>query len=455
VSQGLVLAGAAENLYPARMQMALSLGWHIVFSCFGIALPVLVVFAEWRARRRGNPVLLDLARTWSKAMGVLFAAGAVSGTLLSFEMGILWPGLMRPFGEVFGFPFVLEGFAFFLEAIFVGIYLFGWDRMSPRAHMLSAVPIAISGLAGAFFVIAANAWMNNPTGFQLVNGRVVDADPVGAMFGPSTWPQFVHMVMAAYMVTGYLVASVYAVGMLRGRRDLYHRFGLIIPLTIAAIATPIQLIVGDWIAGAVAENQPVKLAAMEGLFHTSTAVPLSMGGIYVNDELRGALEIPWGLSFLVTHDFNGRVVGLESVPPDLRPPVNIVHLAYNTMVGIGSALALLALCLAWSWWRHHKVPRTVWFLRAVAISGAGAVLAMETGWITTEVGRQPFIVYGILRTADAVSPAPGIPLGFFAVSIMYAVLTVLTIFVLRRLAHSHNVAAPQELAAAPSETVSS
>ena len=267
-----MLAGAAENLFPARMQMALSLGWHIVFSCFGIAFPTIVVFTEWRAHKRGNPILLDLAHTWAKAMGVLFAAGAVSGTLLSFEMGILWPGLMAPFGEVYGFPFVLEGFAFFLEAIFVGIYLFGWDRMSPRAHMLSALPIIVSGVAGAFFVIAANAWMNNPTGFRMVNGRVVDADPVGAMFGPSTWPQFVHMLIAAYMVTGYLVASVYAVGMLRGRRDRYHRFGLLIPLTFATVATPIQLLVGDWIATTVAENQPVKLAAMEGLFDTGREV---------------------------------------------------------------------------------------------------------------------------------------------------------------------------------------
>jgi cytochrome bd ubiquinol oxidase subunit I len=445
VDHALVLAGAAENLFPARMQMAVSLGWHIVFSCFGIALPTIVVFTEWRAHRRGNPILLDLARTWAKAMGVLFAAGAVSGTLLSFEMGILWPGLMAPFGEVYGFPFVLEGFAFFLEAIFVGIYLFGWERMSPRAHMLSALPIAVSGIAGAFFVIAANAWMNNPTGFRLVNGRVVDADPVGAMFGPSTWPQFVHMLVAAYMVTGYLVASVYAVGMLRGRRDRYHRFGLTIPLTFAAVATPIQLVVGDWIAGAVAENQPIKLAATEGLFATGRGVPLSFGGLFIDDKLRWALELPWGLSLLVTHDPNGQVIGLQSVPPDLRPPVNVVHLAYNAMVGIGSALLLLALWYGWTWWRHHRIPRSVWFLRATAVSGAAAVVAMETGWITTEVGRQPFIVYGILRTADAVSPAPGIAFGFVAVTLIYAVLTVLTVFVLRRLARSHEVAAPQEL----------
>jgi cytochrome d ubiquinol oxidase subunit I len=303
----------------------------------------------------------------------------------------------------------------------------------------------VSGVSGAFFVIAANAWMNNPTGFDLdPAGRVVDADPVGAMFGPSTWPQFVHMLIAAYMVTGFTIASVYAIGMLRGRRDRYHRFGLLVPLTFAAIAAPIQLGVGDWIANVVAENQPVKLAAMEGLYRSSTAVPLSLGGIYVDDELRGALEIPWGLSLLVTHDPNGAVTGLESVAPELRPPVNIVHLAYNTMVGIGSALLLLALWLAWSWWRHRSIPHTAWFLRAVAVAGAAAVLAMEAGWITTEVGRQPFIVYGILRTADAVSPAPGLYLGFYAVVVIYVVLTALTVYVLRRLARGQDTAAPQE-----------
>ncbi len=440
-----LLADAAQNLFPARMQMAVSLGWHIIFSCLGVAFPAIVVFTEWRAHQRGNPDLHKLARTWAKAMGVLFAAGAVSGTLLSFEMGILWPGLMEPYGEVFGFPFVLEGFAFFIEAIFVGIYLFGWDRMSPRAHMLSAIPMIISGAAGAFFVIAANAWMNNPTGFDLDSaGRVVNTDPVGAMFGPSTWPQFVHMFLAAYMVTGFAVASVYAVAMLRGRRDRYTRFGLLIPLTVAAIASPIQVGVGDWIANVVADNQPVKLAAMEGLFETGTAVPLSLGGLYYDDELHYDLEVPWGLSLLVTHDPNGEVIGLDSVPPDLRPPVNVVHLSYNVMVGLGSAFLLLALWLGWSWWRHRRIPRTPWFLRAVALSGPAVVVAMEAGWITTEVGRQPFIVYGVLRTADAVSPARGLYMGFYAVLAIYVVLTVLTVYVLRRLARSPDTPAPQE-----------
>jgi cytochrome bd ubiquinol oxidase subunit I len=447
-----VLAEAAENLYPARMQMALSLGWHIVFACFGIAFPLITVFTEWRGYRTGDRDLTALARTWSKAMGVLFAAGAVSGTLLSFEMGILWPGLMDRFGEVFGFPFVLEGFAFFIEAIFVGVYLFGWDRLSPRAHMLSAVPMAVSGMAGAFFVVAANAWMNNPTGFRLdEDGRVVDARPWAAMFGPSTWPQVTHMLLAAYMVTGFAVASVYAVGMLRGRRDRRHRLGMAIPLAFAAVATPVQIGVGDWIANTVADNQPAKLAAMEAQAETLAGAPLSVGGFFSDGELHYALELPNGLSLLVHHDPDGVVPGLEEFPAQELPPVNVVHLAFDAMVGIGFALLLLVAVLAWVRWRRGRMPEGRWFLRAVALSGVAAVVAMEAGWIVTEVGRQPWIVYGILRTADAVSPAPGLFLGFYAVVLVYAVLTVLTVFVLRRLARHGDTAAPQEVDAFPAD----
>jgi cytochrome bd ubiquinol oxidase subunit I len=445
-----LLADAAENLYPARMQMALSLGWHIIFACFGIAFPLITVFTEWRGYKRGDAALTELAHTWAKAMGVLFAAGAVSGTLLSFEMGILWPGLMDRFGEVFGFPFVLEGFAFFIEAIFVGVYLFGWNRLSPKAHMLSALPMILSGPAGAFFVVAANAWMNNPTGFRLdEQGRVTDAQPWAAMFGPSTWPQVTHMLLAAYMVTGFTIASVYAVGMLRGRRDRRHRLGLLIPLTFAAVLTPVQIGVGDWIANTVADNQPVKLAAMEGQYETTAGARLSVGGIYVDDELHYALEIPNGLSLLVHHDPDGVVLGLEEFPVDERPPVNVVHLAFDIMVGLGSALLLLAGWFAWTWWRRRRIPRTAWFLRAVAVSGLAAIVAMEAGWVTTEVGRQPWIVYGILRTADAVSPAPGLYLCFYAVVVIYVLLTALTVFVLRRLAHHADTPAPQEVDAEP------
>jgi cytochrome d ubiquinol oxidase subunit I len=259
------------------------------------------------------------------------------------------------------------------------------------------------------------------------------------------------MLLGAYMVTGFTVASVYAIGMLRGRHDRRHRFGLLIPLTVAAVITPVQIGVGDWIANTVAENQPAKLAAMEGLFRTQGRVPLSLGGIYYDDELHYSIEIPRGLSLLIHHDPDGVVPGLDQIPPDERPPVNVVHLAYNAMVGIGSALLLLAFLFGWTWWRRRRIPRTPWFLRAVAVSGVGAILALECGWITTEVGRQPWIVYGILRTADAVSPAPGLFLGFYAVVAIYLVLTALTVIVLRRLASRHDTPAPQEIDAPPPE----
>ena len=441
----LVLADAAQNLYPARMQMAVSLGWHIVFSCLGVAFPTIALFTEWRAHRTGDPVLHDLAHTWGKAMGVLFAAGAVSGTLLSFEMGILWPGLMNTYGEIYGFPFVLEGFSFFIEAIFVGVYLFGWNRLSPRAHMLSAVPMILAGMSGTFFVVAANAWLNNPVGFDVApDGTPTNVDPIRGMFAPSMPPQVVHMLLAAYVVVGFLIASVYAVGLLRGRRDRYHRLGMLIPLAFGAIVAPVQIGVGDWIANTVAENQPAKLAAMEALYETGPRAPLSLGGIYYDNELHYSLEIPAGLSLLIHHDPDGVVTGLQDVPEEDRPPVNVVHLAYNVMVGAGSALLGLAAVFGFAWWKRRSWIENRLFLGAVGISGVAAVAAMETGWITTEVGRQPWIVYGHMRTADAVSPAPGLFAGFYAVLVIYAVLTVFTVFVLRRLAVTHDVAAPYE-----------
>ncbi|MGH3886585.1 MAG: cytochrome ubiquinol oxidase subunit I [Pseudonocardiaceae bacterium] len=443
---GVLAQATSPDLFHARMQMALSLGWHIVVACFGVGFPAMVLFAEWRAHRSADQDMNALAHTWAKAIGVLFAVGAVSGTILSFEMGMLWPGLMERFGQIYGFPFTLEAFAFFIEAIFLGVYLYGWNRLPPRLHMLIGLPIIASGVAGAFFVVAANGWMNTPTGFEIRNGQVVNTDPWAAMFNPSTASQSVHMILAAVMVTGFCVASVYAVGMLRGRRSRYHRLGLLVPLTVAAVTAPIQIVVGDWIANVVARHQPAKLAALEARYQSGTAAPLSLGGIYVDDRLVGAIEIPSGLSLLIHHDPNGFVAGLDRVPPELRPPVNVTHLSYNVMVGIGFALLGLAAWLGWAWWRRRDIPHTPWFLRAVALSGLAAVVALEAGWVATEVGRQPWIVYEIQLTRDAVSTAPGLRYGFYLVLAVYLVLTVMTVYVLRRLA-----GAPTETSIAPQE----
>jgi cytochrome bd ubiquinol oxidase subunit I len=437
-------AATVGDLTAARTQMAFSLGWHIIVASFGVGMPALVVFAEWRGLRRGDADLGLLAHRWAKAMGVLFAVGAVSGTILSFEMGVLWPGLMSQYGQVIGLPFTLEGFAFFIEAIFVGIYLYGWDRLPPRVHVLTGLPVCLAGVASAFFVVCANAWMNQPRGFDLDGGRVSDVDPWAAMFNPAAWPQTTHMIIAAFLVTGFGIASVYAVAMLRGRRDRYHRLGFLIPFTVAAVLAPVQVVVGDWAAKFLATNQPAKLAAMEGVYRTSTGVPLHIGGIFQDNEMRYALEIPNGLSLLAHWDPHARIIGLEEFAPADRAPVNVVHWSFQLMVGIGLAMVGLAVWFAIAWWRRRELPRSRWFLRAAAASGVAAALAVEFGWITTEVGRQPWIVWGHLRTADAVNPAPGLTVGLIVVTVVYVLLTVGTVFVLRRLARAP--LAPQEAA---------
>jgi cytochrome d ubiquinol oxidase subunit I len=437
---------AAADPVAARSQMGFSLAWHIVLACFGVGLPGLVLFAEWRGIRTGDPNLRLLARRWARAMGLLFAVGAVSGTILSIEMGVLWSGLMANWGQVIGLPFAIEGIAFFIEAIFLGIYLYGWDRLSPRAHLLSGVPIFAAGLTSAFFVVTANAWMNTPAGYTLAHGKLASVDPLAAMFNPATGPETVHMILAALMVTAFGTASVYAVAMLRGRRDRYHRLGLLLPLSAGVVLAPLQIVAGDWAARMVAAHQPVKLAAMEGLAKTTAGAPESIGGYYAGGRLHGALRIPDGLSLLTRFSPHATIQGLDSVPAADRPPlVTLVHLSFDTMVGIGFGLLALGGWLAWSWWRRRDIPATRWFLRCVAVSGIATVIAMELGWITTEVGRQPWIVYRVMKVAAAVNPEPGIQYGFWAVVAIYAVLTVVTVAVLRHLTRSVPVPpAPQD-----------
>jgi cytochrome d ubiquinol oxidase subunit I len=432
----MILLGAVADPVAARSQMGLSLGWHIVLACFGVGLPALTVFAEWRGLRKKDAVYGLLARRWAKVMGVLFAVGAVSGTILSIELGVLWSGLMSDYGQVIGLPFTIEGIAFFIEAIFLGIYLYTWDRLPPKVHLLTGVPIIVAGVASAFFVVCANSWMNTPRGFTISDGRLTHVDPWSAMFNPATGPETTHMILGALMVTGFGVASVYAVAILRGRRDRYHRIGLLVPLSGAAILTPVQIMVGDWAARMVAQEQPTKLAAMEGLATTTRGAPEALGGYFSGGHLHDAIKIPDGLSLLARFNPHATIKGLDAFPAHDRPPlVTVVHLSFDAMVGIGFGLLMLSAWLAWSWRWSHDYPPGPWFLGAVAVSGLAAAAAVELGWVTTEVGRQPWVVYGVLRVANAVNPEPGVQDELWAVGAVYAVLTVVTIVVLRRLAH--------------------
>ena len=423
---------AASQLGPARSQMAFTLGFHIVLASLGVAFPAIMLIANYRGLRHDDADALLLARRWSKVVAVTFAVGAVTGTVLSFEFGLLWPEFTGRFGKVFGVLFAIEGIFFFLEAIFVAIYIFGWERLRPWTHFWAGVPIAITGLGGAFSVVAVNSWMNQPQGFSPTSGNVTKVEPLKVIFNPAVPYEVPHMILAAYLVTGFLVASVYAVGMLRGRRDRHHRLGLLIPLTVAAIATPIQFAVGDTAARAIADDQPIKFAAMECVQETHSDVTEYIYGRCTSEGVKGGVGIPGFDSFLVGWSTDTVVTGLDTVPPDDRPPANtMLHWAFDTMVGICSVLILLGLWLGWSWFRKRDIPKTPWFLRAVAVSGVLSIIALECGWIVTEVGRQPWVVYNVMRTEDAVTGASGVSFTLAGVVVLYTVLGTATVLVLR------------------------
>jgi cytochrome bd ubiquinol oxidase subunit I len=437
----LQLLGAAlapveqEHLLEARQMQALSFAVHIPLVCFGIAFPSMVLLVEWLYVRTGDEIYRTLAKRWSKVMIALFAVGVVTGTILSFEMGLLWPNFMATFGDVFGLAFGLEGFSFFLEAIFIAIYVYGWDRMSSRMHLLCGIPVVIAGLTGSLFVISVNAWMNRPSGFRLEEGRAVDVEPWSALFGNGhLWPELSHMYFAGFIVAGFVVASVYAWGWLKGRRGRYERIALAVPLTIAALAAPVQLVMGDWIARRVTDDQPVKLAAFEGLGPTTKGAPFHILGWYEDGEVKYGIEIPKLLSLLAKHDPNATIEGLEAVPADDRPPpINLIRFAFQTMVGIGTFLAALGVVHLLTWYRRRRFVESRWFLRAVVAAGPLSVVALIAGWVTTEVGRQPWVVYDVMRTEEAVTGAGGIPVGYATLVVVYLGLGAAVFWILRRL----------------------
>ena len=429
---------------------ALSFAVHIPLVCFGIAFPSMVLFVEWLYLRSGDQLYRVLAKRWSKVLVALFAVGVITGTILSFEMGLLWPGFTATFGSVFGLGFAIEGFSFFLEAIFIGIYVYGWDRLSPRAHFASGIPVVIAGSTGSLMVISVNAWMQHPSGFRLSAGKVVDVHPLPALFGNSfLWHELIHMYLAAYIVAGFVVAAAYALSRLRGRWGRYERTALAIPLTVAALASPVQMLVGDWAARDVARTQPVKLAALEGLYKSTRGAPEHLLGWYAHGHVKlrksAAGLVLGALSLLAFHSWNARVQGLAAVPAGDRPPVNVVRVAFQMMVGIGTLMALLGIVYMVVRVRRKRLPESRWFYRAVAVAGPASLVALICGWVTTEVGRQPWVVYGVMRTSQAVTGAGGLPVGYGTLAVVYVGVALAVAWILRRLAH-----APLELPAAAS-----
>ncbi|HSJ14528.1 MAG TPA: cytochrome ubiquinol oxidase subunit I [Longimicrobiales bacterium] len=422
-----------DVLTAARLQMEVSLGFHMIFAALGIGMPLLMLIAEWRWLRTGQAHYRALAQKWAKATALTFAVGAVSGTALSFELGLLWPRFMALAGGVLGPAFALEGYAFFIEAIFLGLYLYGWDRLTPRAHWWAGVPIAVSGLASGVLVVAANAWMQAPADFEAVNGRLTQVDPLSVFSTPAWFHLALHSSLSCYIATGFAVAGVYALGMLRGRRDAYHRSGLDIALLVGGIAAVLQPLSGDLSARRIAEYQPAKLAAMEAHYETSTHVPLLIGGIPDGaGGVKWALRIPSGLSLLVGHDPATEITGLNAFPEDERPPVGITHVAFQVMVGCGVVMAALAIWFAWRR-RRGDVSGARLLLRAIVLASPLGYIALEAGWIVTEVGRQPWVIYGVMRTADGVTPVSDVPYTLFGFTVLYLALGTALAWLLLRL----------------------
>ncbi len=422
------------ELVVARAQMAMLFAFHILFAVAGMGMPVLMVIAERAHLRTGHPVYAELARRWAKGTAVLFAVGAVSGTVLSFELGLLWPRFMEFAGGVIGLPFALEGFAFFTEAIFLGIYLYGWDRVSPRLHLASGVLVALGGILSGIFVVTANAWMNSPAGFTLAGGRPIDVSPLAAMGNPSSATETIHMTLAAFVASGFAVAGIHAFLLLKNRENLFHRKALEIALAVGCTAALLQPLSGDMSARFVARNQPVKLAALEGQFETMRGAPLRIGGIpdVATRTTRFAIEVPKGMSLLAYHDPDARVRGLADFPRDEWPDPVPVHLAFQAMVAGGTTLALVSLVAAWFAWKKREALFGRRFLIAVALCGPVGLLCVEAGWGVTEMGRQPWAIRGVMRTAEAATPVGGLLLPFAFFSLLYLGLGAASVWLLRR-----------------------
>lgn len=423
-----------DDLIAARSQMAMSLGFHIIFACVGMVMPFFMAIAHFIYLRTRNAIYLGLTKAWSKGVAILFATGAVSGTMLSFELGLLWPTFMEHAGPIFGMPFSLEGTAFFIEAIALGFFLYGWGRLRPWFHWFTGLVVGLSGLASGILVVAANAWMNSPAGFDYVDGQYLNVDPIAAMFNDAWFSQALHMTLAAFVATGFAVAGIHALMILKRKNVTFHTTAFRISALCACIAALLQPISGDISAKDVAERQPAKLAAMEAHFETEARAPFIIGGIPDEQEgrVKHALKIPGVLSFLAHGDVNQPVTGLNDIPRENWPPVAITHYAFQVMVGLGMLMALLSLVYLFALARRRAWLDRRWLLRLFVIATPMGYIAVEAGWIVTEVGRQPWIIYGIMRTADAVTPMPGIVYSFFLFTAVFVSLAAIVVFLLYR-----------------------
>lgn len=436
-----------ESVFAARSTFGMTLMFHIIFASLGVVMPFMILVSQYLYLRRKNPVYEALNKKWTTAFALTYAVGAVSGTVLTFSFGLLWPNFMNVAGPLMGYPLAIEVLFFLLEAIFLGIYVFGRDQLSPWLHWASGIPIFVGGFMSMIVVVLANSWMNTPVGFKLDDaGTVVEANVLQAMFSPAWWYESSHMTIAAFEAVAFAFAAVYAYGMLKGRRDEYHRKGLFLSMSVVTFVALFMLVSGDHTAKQVAQEEPAKLAAMEPRFETEKGAPLSIGGYpdVETGEVRYDIEIPYLLSILSFDDPKAEIKGLEAFPADERPDPRMVWWAFDAMVGIGFFLATLVLWFWFGYWRSRGVPTGKWFLRSTVLAGFLGFLAIELGWITTEEGRQPWAIKGVMLTAEGSTPAPGPVIAFFVFLTLYVALGAFYVRLLSNMATGASAASDDE-----------
>jgi cytochrome d ubiquinol oxidase subunit I len=422
-----------DNLDAARMQMAFTLIFHIVFACIGMVMPFFMVISHYKWLKTREQVYLTLTKSWQKGVAIFFVTGAVSGTALSFELGLLWPNFMKYAGPIIGMPFSLEGAAFFIEAVALGFYLYGWNKISERFHLFTGIIVGVSGILSGILVVSANSWMNSPSGFDYVDGKFINIDPVRAFLNDAWFTQALHMTLAAFAATSFAVAGIHAWQIYKDRNPQVHKKAFNIAILFGAVAALLQPLSGDLSAKDIAVRQPVKLAALEAHYKTEKGAPLYIGGVVDNEtgEVTHKIAIPKALSFLAHGDFNAEVKGLNDFPKEDRPNVALTHYAFQVMVSLGMLLVLASLIYFISLKKKHwQLHRRYWLY--FAIMAPIGFLALEAGWIVTEVGRQPWIIHNVMRTKDAVTPMPGMIYSFYMYVVLYATLTVAVTWLMAR-----------------------
>jgi cytochrome d ubiquinol oxidase subunit I len=436
--------GNGDSVFFSRVLTELTLSFHIIYATIGVGVPLMIMIAQWVGIKKNDEHYILLARRWTRGFVITVAVGVVTGTAIGLQLSLLWPNFMELAGNTIALPLFLETFAFFFEAIFLGIYIYTWDRFkNQKKHLLLLIPVALGASFSSIFITIVNAFMNAPQGFDLVNGELVNVSPLLAMFNPAMPSKVAHVVVTAYMTSAFVLASIGAFRLLKGSNHEYHKKALLLTMKLGLIFSIATAVIGDFSGKYLAEYQPEKLAAAEWHFETEAGAPLILYGVLDNGEVKYALKVPFGLSILAHSNPNAKVIGLDQFSKEDVPPLYI-HYLFDLMVTIGMWLVFLSLVYLVGTWKKWPFIFSKWFRWLMVLGGPFSIIAIEAGWWLDEVGRQPWVLRGIMRTKDAATASGHVDTMLWLFAGLYLILGIGSAFVLWRMFRKNPV--EQELA---------